>query len=75
MQELLSLWSWGASPSQGVDELTLGALRTLDYWDFMAASPRMQSQSLIPLPAPPLSKEDEGGAEASMLLTKACSFR
>ena len=39
MGELLSLWSWGASPSWYVDVFGhLEDLQTLYYWDFMEAS-------------------------------------
>ena len=56
-QELLSLWSWGASPSWHVNVLTnLKALPTPYYWDFMEASSRRHDQFLTVSSPSPLSE-------------------
>ena len=75
MQELLPLWSWGASPSLYVDVFThLEAPGTPCFWDFMEASSRRQDGSLTPFPAPIPPLEDGVEAENPKLLTMAWSF-
>ena len=75
MQELLSLWHWGTSPSWYVDGLPTRKLPELHATEiFMEASSRRRDELLTSFPALSPLWRMGGGAENFKLLTMVWSF-
>ena len=76
VQEILSLWSWGTSPSWHLDVFTkLKTLQTPCYWDFMEAITHNINRLLISFPTPLPSLENGWWRPENMkLLIMALSF-